>query len=251
MSTEGDSTKKWKPGIYRKYSSIFKARTDSSAYEQFVPYANYIIHHFLPGDKSAHIVDLGCGIGGFTRAIANAGYLNIQGVDISEESIQTALSQGVQNVVLGDIFSYLDSIPDATIDAILCIDVLEHFTREESVKLLVGIRRVLKPEGRVIIHVPNAEGIFGSKIRYADFTHEMAYTQKSIAQILHYCRFERVSCYEDKPLVHGIISAIRRLLWILLTIPYRVLHAVETGSMDVKLSQNILAMAFKDPHDFD
>lgn len=248
MSIESEVTKKWKSGIYKKYTSIFKARVDNSAYEQFVPYADYIIHRFLPGNKNALIVDLGCGIGGFTKAISNEGYLNIQGVDISEESVQTAHSHGIQNVKLGDIFSYLEGISDGTIDAILCIDVLEHFTREESVKLLLEIRRVLQSEGRVIIHVPNAEGIFGSKIRYADFTHEMAYTQKSIAQILQYCGFGQVSCYEDRPIMHGILSAIRRLLWILLTIPYRVLHAVETGSMNVKLSQNILVLAFKGPH---
>lgn len=248
MSIESEVTKKWKSGIYKKYTSMFKARVDNNAYEQFVPYADYIIHRFLPENKNALIVDLGCGIGGFTRAITNAGYLNVQGVDISEESVQTAHSHGIQNVMLGDIFSYLESISDATIDAILCIDVLEHFTREESVKLLMEIRRVLKPEGRVIIHVPNAEGIFGSKIRYADFTHEMAYTQKSITQILLYCGLEKVSCYEDKPIIHGIISAIRRLLWIMLTIPYRILHAVETGSMNVKLSQNILVLASKGPH---
>ncbi len=245
MSIESDVTQKWKPRIYKNYSTLFKTQVDSSAYEQFVPYANYIIHNFLPKDKDAQVVDLGCGIGGFTRAIAKAGYLNIQGVDISEESVQTAHSYGVQNVKLGDIFTYLENMADNGIDAILCIDVLEHFTREEGIKLLVEMRRVLKSDGRAIIHVPNAEGIFGSKIRYADFTHEMAYTQKSISQILQYSGFGQVYCYEDKPIIHSILSALRRLLWVVLTIPYRILHAVETGSMNVKLSQNILIVAFK------
>jgi len=84
MSIESEVTKKWKSGIYKKYTSMFKARVDNNAYEQFVPYADYIIHRFLPENKNALIVDLGCGIGGFTRAITNAGYLNVQGVDISE-----------------------------------------------------------------------------------------------------------------------------------------------------------------------
>lgn len=245
MNTESNITKRWKPGIYKNYSTLFKARVDSSAYEQFVPYANYIVRNFLPKERQAIIVDLGCGIGGFMRAIAKAGYVNIHGVDISEESVVTAHAFHIQNVELGDIFTYLGGLSDNSIDVILCIDVLEHFTREEGIKLLLEIRRVLKPDGRTIIHVPNAEGIFGSKIRYADFTHEMAYTQKSIAQILQYSGFGLVYCYEDKPLVHGLMSAIRRLLWILLTFPYRILHAAETGSTNVKLSQNILVLAFK------
>lgn len=243
MSIDDDILKKWKPEIYKDYSKLFKSKVDKGVYTQFLPYAGYLIKNYIPKNKNIRIIDLGCGIGGFTNEIFKAGYTNIQGVDVSEESVRAAQSNGVQNIILADIFLYLEAIDDSSIDVILCIDVLEHFNRDEAVKLLVDIKRVLKKDGRVIIHVPNAEGIFGSKIRYADFTHEMAYTQKSIAQILQYTGFGDVHCYEDKPLIHGFLSAIRRLLWITFTIPFRVLHAIETGGMNVKLSQNILVIA--------
>ena len=126
---------------------------------------------------------------------------------------------------------------------VLCLDVLEHFVREESISLLLEVKRVLKTGGRILLHVPNAEGIFGAKIRYADYTHEIAFTQKSISQLLQYVGFATVRSYEDKPIVQNLVGAIRRVLWTIFTLPYRFLHAIETGSFNVKLSQNILVIA--------
>ena len=245
MQTTNETTGDWRPGMYKKYSTHFQTKLDEAAYRGFVPYGSYLMHSFLPRDHLIRIVDLGCGIGGFMRVFYEAGYTNIEGIDLSEESVTTAHAHGMTQVLQGDVFQYLENALEHSADVVICMDILEHFRREEALRFLALIHRVLKPGGRVLIHVPNAEGVFGSRIRYADYTHEMAYTQKSIAQVLTFSGFASISSYEDKPLLHNITAIVRRGLWEIMTLPIRFLHLVETGSWKVRLSQNILAVAFK------
>ena len=123
------------------------------------------------------------------------------------------------------------------------MDILEHLDPPTALALLDDVHRVLKPGGRAIIHVPNAEGIFGMRIRYGDFTHCAAFTARSMEQVLRACGFTDVACFEDQPVAHGLKSAVRRLLWRTLTLPFRVLLAAESGVTRAILSQNLLAVA--------
>lgn len=229
--------------MYKKYSSHFQTLVNEAAYKGFIPYGNYLVKHFFPQDRSVRIIDLGCGIGGFLRVFLKAGYANVEGIDLSEESVSIAHAHGMNQVILGDVFQYLKMSSAQSIDIVICMDILEHFRREDAIVFLELIRNVLKPGGCVLIHIPNAEGVFGSKIRYADYTHEMAYTQKSIAQLLTFTGYTSISTFEDKPVSHNVTSMIRRWLWEIMTVPFRLLHLVETGSWKVHLSQNILVRA--------
>ena len=236
----------WKNVVYRRYNTLFGVSVDQKTwYQAYVPYGRLIITRCFPKDPNVAILDVGCGTGGFLKVFADAGYVNCTGVDISEESVQLANEFGLHQVVQEDMFKYLKDVQSESKDVILFLDVLEHFAKEEILTLLNEARRVLKSEGRIVIHVPNGEGIFGSRIRYADYTHETAFTSKSVSQVLAFSGFEMRDCYEDRPIAHGPVSFIRRCLWMLFTIPFRVLYAVETGSFDVKLSQNILAVGIK------
>jgi hypothetical protein len=61
------------------------------------------------------------------------------------------------------------------------------------------------------------------------------------------CGFSRIECYEDQPVVHGMVSGLRWLLWRVLRGTLRFYLAVETGSLARKeiLSQNLLCVAVK------
>lgn len=93
--------------------------------------------------------------------------------------------------------------------------------------------------------MPNAEGIFGSRIRYGDLTHEQAFTASSIRQMFGALRFGKTECFEDKPVVHGMKSLVRRILWELGSAPARLLSLAETGGSGVILSQNLLFVALR------
>jgi len=101
--------------------------------------------------------------------------------------------------------------------------------------------------GRWVIHTPNGDSPFAGRIRYGDFTHEMAFTRTSISQVLLSSGFVKVVCREDKPVPHGIKSAVRWILWKMIRSGLRFYIAVETGAAESEciISQNFLVIAVK------
>jgi hypothetical protein len=126
-------------------------------------------------------------------------------------------------------------------------DVIEHFTDEELLTCIDGAIRGLAAGGRWIIHVPNAEGPFGARMRNWDITHERAFTRASLSQLLRASGFRSIECIEDRPVVHGAASAIRAAGWSCIRALLRAYQAVETGDTcpDGIFSQNMLAIAYK------
>ncbi len=82
-------------------------------------------------------------------------------------------------------------------------------------------------------------------VRYGDLTHEHAFTESSLRQIFRTLGFGDVRCFEDRPIVHGITSLARRVLWEAGSLPFRILFAAETGRTRVILSQNLSFVAQK------
>jgi hypothetical protein len=71
------------------------------------------------------------------------------------------------------------------------------------------------------------------------------FTASSIRQMFRALRFGKTECFEDKPVVHGIKSLVRRFLWELGSAPVRLLSLAETGGSGVILSQNLLFVALR------
>jgi SAM-dependent methyltransferase len=171
----------------------------------------------------------------------------VEGVDGSPEQVAAAERLGIEGVRLGDARKTLAEQPDGSLDALVCFDLIEHFTKDELIELVDEIYRVLKPGGRWIIHTPNAESPFGNRMFFWDFTHELAFTRTSLAQLLLSSGFREVNCYEDRPVPHGLKSAVRCFLWHGIRLALRAYLAVETGDTgrDAIFSQNFLAVAIK------
>jgi hypothetical protein len=140
---------------------------------------------------------------------------------------------------------YLESVDTETVDVVVLMDVLEHLTRQELFDILDQVFRVLRPDGRCIASMPNAEGLFGMRVRYGDLTHETAFTPRSANQAFSSVGFRTVQCSEVRPVRHGLVSTVRWLLWHLGTLPSRVLLAAETGEVSFILSQTMYAVALK------
>ena len=129
--------------------------------------------------------------------------------------------------------NYLQELADNSIDVIVAFDVIEHFTKSELSTLIDTFKRVLKEKGTIICHQPNSEGPFGNFMRDWDFTHELSFTRQSIAQIFLSSGFKSVRSYEDKPIPHGIKSAIRFLIWeLVIRKIYIIINIIESGSYD-------------------
>ena len=209
------------------------------------PYIEEIIRRHIAVDKETPILDLGCGHGAFVYFLRLNGYRSVSGVDVSHEQVTYARELGISGIIEGDLQEFLDNRESGMTGVVLLWDILEHLTREESFAVLDEVFRVLYPGGKCIIHVPNAEGIFGMRIRYGDLTHEQSFTASSARQLLKTIGFSEICAYEDKPVPHGIKSAVRRVIWDVGTVAHRLLLTAETSARGFILSQNMLVVAHK------
>jgi predicted TPR repeat methyltransferase len=203
------------------------------------------ISTYLPENRAARIVDLACGSGAYLFNLRTLGYTNVSGVDVSPEQINLAHELGITEAKCRDLLQELEELDSESVDAILMIDILEHLEMEELFETLDQVFRVLNRGGVCLAHVPNGEGVHGMRVRYGDLTHERAFTPQSTQQLFRTVGFREVRCFEERPFVHGIKSFARRILWVVGTIPHRLLLIAETGGAAFTLSQNMIVSARK------
>ena len=127
------------------------------------------------------------------------GFGNITGIDRSPQQVAAARSLGLTGVREGEVLEVLETLKAASQGLVIAFDLLEHFTKDELLVLVDRVARVLTTGGKFLIHVPNGESPFGGRVRYADFTHELAFTRESLSQLLNACGFSQIHCYEDLP----------------------------------------------------
>lgn len=239
----------WQSKLYEAYVSTGQSTAGGDAgpmrlsdYPQYVD----LIRRYLPKDRGIRIADLACGHGALIFCLREMGYRNVEGIDISPEQVALAHRRGIHEVGEGNIAGHLAG-KDKTYDVVLLMDILEHLDEPSVMNVLQLVSGSLRDQGMAVIHVPNAEGRFGMRIRYGDFTHRLCFTPQSMRQVLSATGLTGVEIYEDKPVVHGIRSLVRRVLWDVLTLPDRLLLLAETGASGHVLSQNMLVVARKHP----
>ena len=96
--------------------------------------------NLMPRNKNSSILDFGCGSGSFLNRLNNAGYMDLSGVDVSE------------NNNASDCFVITKTIQKRKYDVILMMDVLEHI--EDDAAILRKIKSHLKPKGMLLLSVP-------------------------------------------------------------------------------------------------
>ncbi len=239
----------WRDRLYASYVSSGQAQLSTARNEAIFasrkPYIERIISHYVSVAKDTPILDLGCGCGAFIHFLRRNGYLDVTGIDISQEQVDVAHQLRIDGVTQGDLLECLQQTKTDSVGVVLLMDILEHMTRAEAFPILDEVLRVMAPGGKCLIHVPNAEGIFGMRIRYGDITHEQSFTPSSVRQLLNTTGFQQITIYEEKPILHGWKSSARRLIWELGTVSYRLLLAAETGTRGCILSQNMLVIVRK------
>jgi 2-polyprenyl-3-methyl-5-hydroxy-6-metoxy-1,4-benzoquinol methylase len=201
---------------------------------------DFYLEKFIPHNKKATILDIGCGDGNLVYWLKSKGYENVEGVDISPEQIESGLSLGISNLYIGDISIFLQDIK-GKYDLIIARDVFEHFTKQEFFDALILIRKALVDNGKLIIQVPNGEGINYTSIFYGDITHEMAFTRSSLRQLTMATGFRNVTVYPINPYPKGIKGFIRSILWSYKVIFIRFWHMVERGGSNGIYTANLIA----------
>lgn len=235
--------------LYRHYLTthvLADLSNTQSRLKAAAPHLKRMLKYF-PANRDARVLDLGCGFGSHLYWLKQAGYHNLEGVDGSPEQVETAHGLGLDCVSEENITDHLAGRKAETCDVVLAFDVLEHFTKDEAFQFVDEVFRILTPGGKFILHLPNNEGFLSGTIAHGDFTHELFLNRVSLAQLLRCAGFSQIRAYEDTPMVHGLTSMVRYLVWAGAKTALRIVYAAQTGSTDREmiLTPTFLAVARK------
>lgn len=217
--------------LYERYSS-FQPSWKKETAQSIALWARstlYYVRGWLPDNKNAKCLDLGCGTGRFLQALSYAGYTDFRGVDCAPQAIEIARGKGF-TIIDADLRQFLRDSTDCY-DVITAFDVIEHFGKDELLELVDLVRNRLTPNGRFIIQTPNASSPWASGYRYGDLTHELIFTPQCLVSLLGLVGFGDVTAREVGPFGHGIKSAIRALAWRLIWGACALWNLIETGSI--------------------
>ena len=217
--------------IYASYVSRGGDRAavfDTEAAEQWGRIYDSYLAGWLPGTKSAAILDVACGTGNLLHFLKRRGYTELSGVDTSLEQVNLA-RQVVPRVEHDDVSRYLHA-RSAEFDLIVGFNIIEHLKKDEVLDFLDGCLGALRSGGRLILQTPNGESPWGNATRYGDFSHETCFTPSSLQWLLSLCGFAQIENREAGPRPLSIRGSVRYMLWQTISAGLRIWNLAETGS---------------------
>ena len=125
----------------------------------------YIFKNFAPGMSLLHA---GCGSGQADVDITRR--MKVTALDISQPALDHYARENEGRAVLLRASAFSVPLPDASVDGVYNLGVMEHFTEPDVVKLLREFRRVLKPGGRIVLFWPPT---FGLSVFVLDTAHRV------------------------------------------------------------------------------
>jgi len=135
---------------------------------------------FVDAHAGQRVLDLGCGLGGYSLALSERGH-DVRALDVSEEYVKRAGELGVDAATYDG-----EHIPlgDGSVDTVMLIEVLEHL--EEPGRLLAEAHRVAR-DG-VVVSTPNCTQSFDpAPVEFShmlDVDHRQQFTRGSLEELL-------------------------------------------------------------------
>ncbi|GAB6052502.1 hypothetical protein JCM17960_13220 [Magnetospira thiophila] len=161
------------------------------------------------------VLELGCGAGQFLLYLRAKGISDFLGLDHDPALAPVIPAEVADHFQVADIWAFLEAT-ERRFDRIALFDVLEHFTPDDGVKLLAGLKSRLHPGGRIVVRVPNVSSPWGLQYQYGDLTHRAAYTPSSLTQLGQAAGLPQVTCHAQvqgsrsrrwtEALLHGLLS---------------------------------------------
>ncbi|MBU1135304.1 MAG: class I SAM-dependent methyltransferase [Nanoarchaeota archaeon] len=133
-----------------QYSKIFSDESDR--YNTFNSVKIKKALSFFENHENSKILDIGCGDGTFSKIIGDSTKAKIFGLDISQSCVDSANEKGIIAKKM-DIDGAKLPFMDETFGAVFCGDTIEHIF--DTDKLIKEVHRILKPNGYIVISVPN------------------------------------------------------------------------------------------------
>lgn len=233
--------------LYANYVSQFKEENRPLSGKALASYFQWCRHKFLPLfegiPNDGSILELGCGPGYMLQFLGQCGFQRVKGIDLSKEQVELALQRGC-DAEAANLFEYLQG-KEEFFDAILALDLVEHFHKEELLALAPLLLSALKKGGRLVLQTPNGEGLFPRQIIYGDLTHLTVLTPGSLRQLFRGAGFDRFRFFETGPVPKNFKGGLRLLLWTGIKTMANAIRKIETGKSQKIWTENMICCCEK------
>lgn len=138
-----------------------RALKEGHPIQRFWHYSKMLaIERLLPPTPDDHILDVGCGSGVISHFLGRGG-ARVLGIDANPEAIRFA-QQTYANATVSFRLGLADQPlgPEASVDKIYCLELIEHIHAFQSRTMLDNFHRLLKPGGRVFLSTPNYRSLW-------------------------------------------------------------------------------------------
>jgi SAM-dependent methyltransferase len=146
------------------------------------------ISRWLPAPRDTPLLEVGCGAGNLLAALQQAGYSNVSGIDSEPDLIEHARNVVEAEVSEGSWLSYFQGT-GASYGSVIALDVIEHLSPETVEATLRATRSRLRPDGRLILRLPNARCPFVLPTFYGDLTHRLLMAPDLLQHLLRNAGF--------------------------------------------------------------
>lgn len=133
-----------------EYATMFRVEERHWWYRALHELTFQTLEAELPDWRDKRVLDAGCGTGAILQRLGNPDR-NV-GIDLAAEAIAFCRKRGLNNVQQGDICQL--PFEDASFDAVICSSVLYHQWVKDVAVAIREMRRVLRPNGLLLINVP-------------------------------------------------------------------------------------------------
>jgi SAM-dependent methyltransferase len=139
---------------------------------------------------SAPVLDLGCGRGELLRLLSEAG-VAARGVDADADMVAFARGDGL-DVAHSDACTYLEGVEDASLGAVVALQLVEHLPPAMLVTLLALAARKLRPGGMLVAETINPLAPQAIRNFFADLTHAQPLVPETLELLANSAGFEEI-----------------------------------------------------------
>jgi SAM-dependent methyltransferase len=142
--------------FYDNYRTLEEARIGDEPYFSISAYTDPLrLAGWLKCDKSASILDFGCGPGSFLALLRDKfGFENVEGLELNKKSASIALRHYALKLA-----SDINVLKHQQYDVVILFEVIEHVTKPDEVLSLCST--LLRPGGLLFITTPSVRSIPG------------------------------------------------------------------------------------------
>ena len=180
-----------------------------------------------------NVLDIACGRGEFLELMRETG-AGCRGIDLNPDMVGCCLEKGL-DAVEADVFRYLETVPDGSLDGIFCAQFVEHLEPQAYIRLVSRCAAKLAASGILAVETQNPEclAVF-TKTFFLDPTHVRPIPPAQMRFLFAEAGLTKITTHFLSP-VSGELSAIPKLES----------HAIEA---DVLQAWNAAVMQFNDTY---